>query len=781
MKMKTSAKIMVMGLTATVLMSAGVVTSIQAAGPAMQGQITLHPLSPQDIKDFGLTGIQGASGLNTVGIGEPVYLEALVNAAIAPSNILSVTWTLIGKPVGSAIALGPLPASPLGTNVPTYKIADRINQSGSPVYQVAGRALLRPDVTGIMSEQYTVVATINTSGSGTTNLIQKITAGRYLGISACSLCHNGSPGIPNKVAPWSQTLHATFFTKAIDGLKSDHYSKNCIVCHGVGNDTNALAVNGGFDDVAAQVGWTFPTVLTNGNWAAVPASLKNLANIQCENCHGPGSQHAFFLGNTNLIAVSYVAGNCAQCHDSEPQHVKVAEWSNSLHARVTRTPSGPGREACVRCHTAPGFRNFIENAETGTAYVTNTTYEAITCAACHDPHDASNPHQLRAANSITLPEGTTVTNVGLGALCMECHHSRNGEANQNIANYKLGLPTWAGGSSFGVHDSTAGDMVEGVNAITYGKVIPSGSHSAVISNVCVGCHMQPVATTHPAFGQAGGHTYSMTYKVVNGGVTNTQDLVDVCIKCHGPITEFDFARKDYNGDGIIEGVQTEVQHLLDKLSTLLPNSTYQSNPDNYVADGLVKVIDARATVKTNWPTKFLQGAWNYGFVSVEGSHGVHNAPYAVGVLKASIANLTGDSNNDGLLDAWQIQYFGPGFATNSLAGLKGVNNANGVPNWLMFALGLSPYSAFTVAGSGVLFVNDGNIENGATNTIAIYTAAEIAFNTVPGTTYQIQGITELTGSWQNIGTNIVGTGNTVSYLTPTRDNTQMFFRVVHTP
>jgi hypothetical protein len=50
-----------------------------------------------------------------------------------------------------------------------------------------------------------------------------------------------------------------------------------------------------------------------------------------------------------------------------------------------------------------------------------------------------------------------------------------------------------------------------------------------------------------------------------------------------------------------------------------------------------------------------------------------------------------------------------------------------------------------------------------------------------GTTYTIQGITALTGSWQNISTNMPGTGGSISYLTPTRKNTQMFYRVVHTP
>ena len=67
-------------------------------------------------------------------------------------------------------------------------------------------------------------------------------------------------------------------------------------------------------------------------------------------------------------------------------------------------------------------------------------------------------------------------------------------------------------------------------------------------------------------------------------------------------------------------------------------------------------------------------------------------------------------------------------------------------------------------------VNGYDIVNGATNTMAIYTAAEIAFNTQVGETYTIQGITALTGNWQNISTNIPGTGTAISYLTPTRGN-----------
>jgi hypothetical protein len=194
-----------------------------------------------------------------------------------------------------------------------------------------------------------------------------------------------------------------------------------------------------------------------------------------------------------------------------------------------------------------------------------------------------------------------------------------------------------------------------------------------------------------------------------------------------------------------------------------------------VADGKVKTS---ITTRTNWPVRFLNAAWNWQFVEVEGSMGIHNAPYAVGVLKASIADLTGDSNNDGLPDAWQIGYFGS--TTNAAAAPGSINNTNGIPNWMMYALGLDPHSGST-AINGVIYVNGKNLVNGATNTIAIYTAAEVVFDTQIGTTYTIQGITALTGDWQNISTNIPGTGTSVSYVTPTRNNTQMFYRVVHTP
>ena len=86
----------------------------------------------------------------------------------------------------------------------------------------------------------------------------------------------------------------------------------------------------------------------------------------------------------------------------------------------------------------------------------------------------------------------------------------------NVVKYPLGMATWAGGSSFGPHDGPQGDMIEAINAITYGQAIPSSAHRYTVTNVCVGCHMQTIASSDPGFLLSGGHTFEMSYVVTNG-------------------------------------------------------------------------------------------------------------------------------------------------------------------------------------------------------------------------------------------------------------------------
>ena len=99
-----------------------------------------------------------------------------------------------------------------------------------------------------------------------------------------------------------------------------------------------------------------------------------------------------------------------------------------------------------------------------------------------------------------------------------------------------------------------------------------------------------------AFARAGGHTFKMSYTNSLGAKV---PVAYVCTQCHGAVTNFDIPAPDYVGYGYSQGIQTQVQILLNQLSMLLPPATYQANPANYVADGLVKTA---STFERSRPT-----------------------------------------------------------------------------------------------------------------------------------------------------------------------------------
>jgi hypothetical protein len=719
------------------LMALSASTALQAAD--LDARIQMRPLTPQEIKDYSLGTAQRASGLNTVGLGQPGYLDVLVNLDVPLSANVTVSWSLTNKPGGS---MASLVASPLGTNVPPFGIEDRAG--GEFAARVASRKMLRPDLAG----SYIVVATVN-STNGSATLTQEITASTYAGRSTCRLCHSGSSIAPNTWG-WTNTGHASAFTMAIDGISTDHFNPNCISCHVVGYDADTNAVNGGWDDMAKQVGWTFPPIAVSNNWDHMDPKLQNLSNVQCENCHGAGTVHAStalgelppYTATKKAISVSLGVGNCAQCHDSLTHHYKTAEYNNSLHGRSVAETSS----SCARCHEAQGFINFAEGKP-----AVSVEHQVISCAACHTLHNGDNPHQIRTVADVTLmdsskPGGNTVvTNGSLGKLCMQCHISRRDAVtyvNGNVNN------------RFGPHHGPQTDMLVGANAITYGQDIPSSAHYASVEEACVTCHMQPLHTGEEGFTEVGGHTFKMRSEA---GV----ELVEACKECHGEIESFDFARKDYDGNGVIDGVQTEVKGLLTKLAKLLP----PVGQDDVTGYSDYKTLEQK------------QGLYNYLFVEEDGSFGVHNLSYAVGILNGSIAALTDDANQDNLPDTWQKQYFtginDPNAAPNaSPAG-------DGIPNWLKYSLGLNPWTAGIVVPNGVVYAS-GKTIGGAAGTVHIYTAAEVAFDTQVGKNYQIQEVSELSSGWQNLGNPIAGTGKAISYVTPTRDGVQQFFRVLIT-
>lgn len=736
----------------TVILAAGLqgfVTAQEEEGP--QVTIGARPLTHQEIADRDLPeGTQPAGGLFTVGTGQPVYLEAYVPPG-TPVDEAGVAWAITARPDGSTVELE---ESPLGPEVPIYEPSNR------EFYSLAGRIMLRPDMVG----QYTVEVTVSTP-DGDLVASHNVVGAHYVGVGKpgvfnpsgpqCALCHD------DKYLTWKDTGHASMFTEAIDGLKSSHYNEECIQCHTVGFDTNPLADNGGFDDVARLTGWMFPETLEPGNWEAVPEELKNVSNIQCENCHGAGSAHTMAGGNPEFISLNYSSGDCAQCHDEKPYHVKNQEWNNSLHAIATRSPTGEGRESCVRCHSGIGFIETVDGVSTAEI---NPDYAPINCAACHDPHSAENPHQLRKVDGVELMNGTMVTSGGNGRICMNCHISRR-NAEEYATEYH---------SHYGPHHGPQTDMLAGTNAIEYDRHIPSSAHLFAVADTCATCHLQETAMDSEVHLQAGGHTFKPSW---DGGTpddpSDDVDLVGACQNCHGPIESFDFARQDYDDDGEIEGVQTEIEGLLHRLALLLPP----------LGDPAVDVTEA-------YSAKELKAAYNYLFVEEDGSMGVHNLSYAVGILRASLADLTGDgtivgdADDDCLPDEWEIEYFGSTTAQNA----SGDADGDGLTNGMELAAGTLPNQADSDGdgfsdfeelhtGTNPLDMED-NPEVGRSE---IYRAAELVFLTEVGKTYQVQMVDELSnggGGWTNVGEPIEGNGGMIQHFISTRDTSKEFYRII---
>ena len=65
----------------------------QAAPIPLNARLIARPVTPGDVTNSGLpASTENSGGLNTVGVGTPVYLEVDVNLAFPASTITNVTF-----------------------------------------------------------------------------------------------------------------------------------------------------------------------------------------------------------------------------------------------------------------------------------------------------------------------------------------------------------------------------------------------------------------------------------------------------------------------------------------------------------------------------------------------------------------------------------------------------------------------------------------------------------------------------------------------------------------
>lgn len=526
------------------------------------------------------------NGLANVGVGTTVYLKV----QLIGKRLNAPTFTSLSRPPGSNAA-NLFGKTTEGVDTSTTIITFTPDRPGK--YEIEAR-------------------------DGATSGTIVINAANYIGVHTkvnnvnCSTCHE------TIVKQWEKTGHATSLQRAVDGVSTTHFQSFCVPCHTTGNNSAELAKNNGFDDFP----FTFPTTMTAGTYDKLVADFPNamkLANVQCEACHGPASGH---MGDTRdqRISVDFDSGTCAICHDSGTHHVYPYQWDQSRHAIATNYPTGPGREACVRCHTAKGFAQFVDKVPTTDPYF-DASYQPISCAACHDPHDKTNDHQLRTM-SVKLANGTEIKDGGRGLLCMNCHQSRV-VANDAFVAPKTSYPR------FSPHYSVPADVINGKNLYLFDKTYDFSDHITSAKDGCVTCHMaEGEVDASGTIQTVGKHTFSMT---TPSGKSNMKS----CAPCHGYSLGASFAEVKYfpkgNGDidmdGVVEGLQDEVYGLMKAIAKKLP----------------VKNLDdwAHEDPTSSWTKTELMVFFNIKNIYYDGSFGIHNPAFTVGLLNECYRQVGG--------------------------------------------------------------------------------------------------------------------------------------------
>jgi hypothetical protein len=419
-----------------------------------------------------------------------------------------------------------------------------------------------PDKAGSYKLKETVSGKSVTVHAGTWNGISGIPQG-----CQTATCHDGKTA-SDTITPWLKTKHATTFRRALDGAYGQAFQPVCMECHGVGSST--FADNGGFDDAMKKAGWSWPLVLQPGNWVALQAAkpaLAALGDVQCESCHGPQMSDAHPADKASRMSWSEQV--CASCHQEQPFVHEANQWKGSLHANpdlaqrfgtVEGRPGG-GAADCGRCHTAQGYVQYGKQLQKGNpgdltqdglplgatnaaddAYLaglgmTKAQVEPQVCVACHDPHDATNPAQLRLTDALPggLPSGQgAISAVGTGAVCMACHNSSSGEHSDWVTPPAT-MPS-------GAHAGPQTDVLFGFNAYFVPRY--SASPHLAVKDTCVGCHHNAPTSAQKAAHQTKSHSFAAD--------------MTVCSNCHG-------------GGGAVNGevFQTDIAAQMDAVDALI--------------------------------------------------------------------------------------------------------------------------------------------------------------------------------------------------------------------
>ena len=459
-------------------------------------------------------------------------------------------------------------------------------------------------------------------------------APKYAGYKVCITCH------ANECRYETNTPHAGAFTSVNFKVLGGQTNSSCLACHTVG--------------YGLTTGFNFTN--KNGNFSYAT----NLAGVQCENCHGPAANHAASEDDPTVRPrVELAATVCGGCHTASHTAYTNAptfeEWSASGHAAVVPdvlTVMGAATNniaSCGACHSGSARLALIGGTNPSSS-LTNDFNVAITCAVCHDPHATNaNPVQLRnpiastndfhflssdvASVSAFTNKYYSSTNINL---CAQCHNDRGAawtdttRAPHHSVQYNFLL------GAVGELSGGAATFNPGSHAGLPTSASFSISGTFYLTNQCVACHMEPES----AAGGAHTHTFAPAY--------------NVCLNCHTSDPrqmEQSFLQPAVSNNVALIIYALNEWAALKAPATLLTNGavpweyttpgglTWQTNASGWVTgwkqSDSVNFSGPNAAGQALIPDNIKKARFDLYLVLNDGSFGVHNPEFALGLLYAA--------------------------------------------------------------------------------------------------------------------------------------------------
>ncbi len=320
-------------------------------------------------------------------------------------------------------------------------------------------------------------------------------------------------------------------------------------------------------------------------------------------------------------------------------------WEGSPHADKTAEAfvhwdeDGAVPTSCAKCHSTPGYRDYI-GADGSAVNVVDSTAPlgtTVECDACHADPERGVVHNR---TNVIFPSGAEVTDLGPEALCMECHQGRESTVSVNSTIASAGV----------TDDDTSSSRLRFRNIHYY------ASAATQFGTVAKGGYEYAGKTYDARFAHITGYNACQTCH-------NPHSLeveLEACHTCHVGVKDPKDIRylgslEDYDGDGnMTEGIYYEIETLKEILydairaygrDVLGKPIAYDAHSYPYFfndknGNGIVDSDEAESSNGYgSFSARLLRAAYNYQVSMKDPNSFAHGGKYVIELVYDSIEDL----------------------------------------------------------------------------------------------------------------------------------------------